>query len=159
MSSRFLEDVNFLEGIDYSQLRFGRFSTATVVTGEVSASGSEEFSASGDEGFVQELTTVPEDADLPDIARFVAIKVNVRGSSTNSEIKVFQSEERNEIDQVIAIEEISVNSTPETYVLGAGMGIPFANKERDNDVYFEVNEKSDNPAEYDIEINWLNIPG
>jgi len=159
MSFNFDRDVNYLDGMDYTELiKFGRFTTLTLKTEEIEANGTERFKASTEDDIVTSTGIVPEDGVLPGTARMVAVKFNVRSGSTNSSIKIFQSNSYEEIEQVVSIRDLDINSTPETYILGAGIGTPFTNKEQENQVYFQVDENSGIASEYDIELNWLNIP-
>lgn len=159
MSFSFDRDVNYLDGMDYTELiKFGRFTTLTLKTEKVEANGTEQFKASTEDDIVASTDIVPDNGVLPGTARVVAVKFNVRSGSTDSSIKVFQSNSYDEIDQVVFIESLDIDTTPETYILGAGIGTPFTNKEGENQVYFEVDENSGTASEYDIELNWLNIP-
>lgn len=160
MSYGITDDVNFLGDIDYTELlKGGRFTTATIVTQEIDPDSNKQFKASEEDEFVDTVEITPEGHDLPLIARLISVKVNVRGSSTDSRVIVYQSSARDEIDQVADISDLSVSDTPQTFTLGAGLGIPYVNKDRENQIYFEVEELSDNSSEYDIEVNWVNIPG
>lgn len=159
MSSRFSGDVNFLEGIDYTELKkFGRFSTLTLSTNEVGANSTVQFSANTAENIVSSVEINPEGEDKPMMARVIALKLNVSSGSTDSSIAMYQSSDYNEIDRVVSVSSLDVSSTPESYNLGGGIGTPFTNKEGENEVYFQVDENSGNASRYDIELNWLNIP-
>ena len=159
MSSRFTGDVNFLEGIDYTELKkFGDFSTLTLQTDTIGANDEVQFRASTAEDAVSSVNITPEVAEKPKKARLIFIRVNVRSGSTDSRISVFQSQTYNEIDRIASISSLTESETPEGYQLGGGFGTPFTNKEEDNEIYFQVSENSGNDSEYDIELNWLNIP-
>jgi hypothetical protein len=159
MSSRFTGDVNFLEGIDYTELKkFGRFSTLTLSTNEIAGNDTVQFAADPAEDIVSEVDINPEGEEKPDMARIIAIKLNVKSGSTDSSIAMFQSDGYEEINRVVSVSSLDVSSTPESYNLGGGLGTPFTNKEGESEVYFEVDENSGNDSRYDIELNWLNIP-
>jgi hypothetical protein len=152
------EPTDFLNGVDYSEFtQIGRFSTVTVSTGSIDPNGQEKFRASEEESFVESVDIIPEGIDLPKRARIVSVKVNVKGSSTNSTFRLFQSDQYNEIDQVVEIDGLTVSGTPETYNLGGGIGIPFINKEEENQIYFDIEELSGNSSQYSVEVNWLNL--
>ena len=159
MSSRFTGDVNFLEGIDYTELKkFGAFSTLTLQTNEISANDTVQFRADSSEPEVLTVEILPDVAEKPKTARLISLKVNVRSGSTDSSIALYQSNTFNEIERVVSISSLDVTETPESYNLGGGLGTPFTNKQQDNEVYFQVDENSGIASEYDIELNWLNIP-
>lgn len=159
MSSRFTGDVNFLEGIDYTELKkFGRFSTLTLSTNEIAGNDTVQFAADPAEDNVSEVDITPEGEEKPKTARIIALKLNVRSGSTDSSISMFQSRDFDEIDRVVSVSSLDVSSTPESYNLGGGIGTPFTNKQEENEVYFQVNENSGQTSVYDIELNWLNIP-
>jgi hypothetical protein len=58
---------------------------------------------------------------------------------------------------VISVRNESVSSTPNSFLIGGGIGTPYINKDDENQIYFTVDENSGNTAEYDIEFNWLNV--
>lgn len=159
MSERFTRDVNFLEGIDYTELKkFGRFSTLTLSTNEVAANDTVQFAASSSENIVSSVDILPEEEDKPKMARAISLSVNVASGSTDSRIAMFQSSGFEEINRVVSISALDVNTTPESYNLGGGIGTPFMNKQQENEVHFLIEENSGNASTYDIELSWANIP-
>jgi len=159
MNRQFSGDVNFLDGLDYTELKkFTRFSAGTVVTEEIGANATETFTASESDNLVDTLDIYPDTANLPKVARLIAAKINIASGSTDSAVSVFQSPNYNEIDQAISVSKLTESDTPETYVLGSGLGTPFVNKEGENQVYFQVEENSGNATVYEIELYWVNIP-
>lgn len=155
----FSSDVNFLEGIDYTELKkFGRFATGTIATDTIDANATETLSASESDNLVSSVNIKPESAELPKVARLIGAKVNISQGSSDSRVAVFQSGDFNEIDQVISISSLTQSSTPETYILGSGIGTPFINKEDENQVHFKIEENSGADSTYEIELYWANIP-
>jgi hypothetical protein len=149
---------DYLNGTDYTKFnQVSAFVTATITTNQISANGQEQFKASEDEDFVNTVDIIPDEGNLPIRARVISVKVNVRGSSTNSELKLYQSDGYDGIDQVVEIGNLSQSSSPETYTLSGGMGTPFINKQEENQIHLDINELSGNTSEYDIEVNWLAI--
>jgi hypothetical protein len=158
MSFEITDDANFLGGIDFSDLtRIGKFNNAVVVTNEISPNSVQEFTADERDSFVKQVQLTEKDSNLPGVARLISIKLNVRGFSTESSFKVHQASQRREIDRVISIRNESVDSTPNSFLIGGGIGTPYINKDNENQIYFTVEEESGNTAEYDIEFNWLNV--
>lgn len=158
MSFDITDDANFLGGIDFSDLtRIGKFNDAVVFTNEISANQTKQFSADESDDFVDKVEVVNPNAILPGVARLVSVKFNIQGSSTDTTLKIHQSSSRREIDKVVEIVDESVDTTPNTFIMGGGVGTPYANKDGEEQIYFEVEEKSGNPAEYQVEFNWLNI--
>ena len=159
MSSRITEEVEFLDGIDYTELRkFGDFTSVTVSTGQVDPNSTVQFETDTSDPIIESLDIFPTGGELPDRARLIGVKVNVRSGSTDSDVKIFQSSSYDEIEQVVSIVSLDQSSTPETYILGSGIGTPFINKEEESMIYVEVSENSGSASEYDIEIYWLDIP-
>lgn len=158
MSFEITDDANFLGGIDFSDLtRIGKFNDAIVITKQIEPNGLRKFPADERNSFVKSVELQNPDAILPTVARLINVKVNVRGSSTDTDISIHQSSERREIDRVLQINREDVNTTPNTFLIGGGIGTPFVNKDKESQIYFTIDEKSGNTAEYDIEFNWLNI--
>jgi len=158
MSFNITDDANYLGGIDFSDLtKIGKFSNAVVITKEIDPNTTRQFIADERSDFVNSVELSDTDVILPTIARIISLKVNIRGNSTNSVIRVHQSSQRREIDRVIQISDESVDATPNTFLLGGGIGVPFINKDDEEQIYFEIEEKSGNTSEYDIEFNWLNV--
>ena len=158
MSFDITDDANFLGGIDFSDLtRIGKFNNAVVITNEISPNATEEFAADERDSFVKKVELTDVDVNLPGVARLISIKLNVRGSSTDSSFRIHQASQRREIDRVISVRNESVSSTPNSFLIGGGIGTPYINKDDENQIYFTVDENSGNTAEYDIEFNWLNV--
>jgi len=158
MSFNIQEDANFVGGIDYSDLtKIGKFNNGEIITEELSANSTEQFKFDESDDFVKEANKLRDESLLPVFARLIDIKVNVRGSSTESAIRVFQSNSYREIDQVVNVGDNTVANTPSTFTLGSGIGVPFVNKQEEEQIYFEIEEISGNPSSYDIEFNWLNV--
>ena len=158
MSFNIQEDANFVGGIDYSDLtKIGKFNNAEVITNGISANATEQFNFDESNDFVKSTNQLRDEAVLPQFARLIDVKFNVRGNSQDSELLIYQSEQYREVDQVVSITQNSVSDTPSTFILGSGIGVPFVNKEKESDIYFEIIEKSGNTSEYDIEFNWLNV--
>lgn len=153
------DEANFLGQLDYSEItQVGRFATATVTTNQVSANATESFEVSEDEPIVDAVNIIPEDQDLPTRARLISVKVNIdQNTSTDTDIKLFQSENIDPINEVVRITNVSEGDTPDTFVFGGGIGTPFINKQEESKIYIEIDELSGNDATYGIELNWLNL--
>ncbi|EGQ44096.1 MAG: hypothetical protein J07AB43_01550 [Candidatus Nanosalina sp. J07AB43] len=159
MSERFQKDVNFLNGIDYTELKkFGRFSTLTLKTNEVASNDTVEFPADSGEAIVSSVDILPEGEVKPKTARVLALTLNISSGSTDSSVSMFQSSGFEEINRVASVTALSQGGTPSTFNLGGGLGNPFTNKQGENEVYFKIEENSGNPSTYEIELNWANIP-
>jgi len=158
MSFNITEDADYLGGIDYSDLtRIGKFQNALVITNQIQANATEEFQADESDDIVKSIEKQNPDAPLPGFARLIDVKINVRGNSSNLDIEIFQSESYREIDRVVRISQESVSATPNNFTLGAGIGVPYVEKDGGNQIYFRVEENSGSTCEVDIEFNWLNI--
>ena len=154
------DDANFLGGLDYSQItQIGKFVTATVSINEINANGTEQFTISEDESIVESVDVIPGDSELPNRARLISVRVNVEdGTSTDTDVKVYQSNGFEQINEVVRITELAAADTPDTFLLAGGIGTPFTNKQGEHNLHVEIDENSGNTATYELEINWLNIP-
>lgn len=145
-------------GIDYADLSsLGLVNVLTLKTNQISPNSTVQIRASEQDDLVDTLKLTPEDADLPNRARVVHVKANVVSGSTDSDLRVIQSETFNEIEQVVDISGLTANDTPDSYVLGGGLGTPFVNKEQENEAYFEIIENSGNASVYEVEMSWYSI--
>ena len=151
-------DARLRGGIDYADLSdIGLVSVLTLKTEEISANSTAQIRASEEDDLVDTVDLTPEGADLPNRARVVHVKANVASGSTDSDLRVIQSETFNEIEQVVDISGLTTNDTPDSYVLGGGLGTPFVNKEQENEAYFEIIENSGNASVYEVEMSWYGI--
>lgn len=158
MSFNITDDADYLGGIDYSDLtRMGKFENAVVITEQISANATEQFKADDSEDIVKDVQIHNDDAPLPSFARLIDVKINIRGNSTDVDVAVYQGDQFREIDQVIRVEGENVSDSPSTYTLGAGIGVPYVERDSENQIYFEVAEKSGATCEVDIEFDWLNV--
>lgn len=146
-------------GTDYAELsQLGLVNVATITTTSISSGATGvQFEASEDDSQVDTVNLTPSDAILPKRARIVSIKPNVSSGSTDMDVKLVQSDTFNEIDQVVNVSGVNVNEEPSGYVLGGGLGTPFANKQEENAMYFEVDENSGNSTVLQIEVAWYGI--
>jgi len=157
------EDANLLGGLDYEKLsELGNVKAVTITTNQVSGSSTEQFKADEGDAIVDSVELTPETTSLPKNARIVSVKVNAvvvdsNNPSTDSDFAVYQSSSYNEIEQVVSVSNIDVEDNPTTYILGGGLGMPFINKEGDNQIYFEFEELSGNIVEYSLELTWYSI--
>jgi hypothetical protein len=152
------DPADYIGGIDYSQLgQAERFETVTFKTKEISPDGSRQFSISESEDFIESLNITPGDSKLPIRAKIISVKVNLKGSSSDTTLKIYQSEQYNPINSVIEIAGIAVADSPETYTISEGAGTPYINKEEENEMYVELSENSNAPCKFDIEISWVSI--
>lgn len=158
MSANGPGEARLLGGIDYADLSdLGLVNVLTLKTNQVSPNSTVQFSASEEDSLIDTLDITPEDVSLPNRARVVHVKANVSSGSTDSRVRVYQSETFNEIEQVVDINGLVVTDSPDSYVLGGGLGVPFVNKEQESDVYFEISENSNNASVYEIEMSWYSI--
>jgi hypothetical protein len=158
MSFNITGDADYLGGIDYSDLtKIGKFQNALVITKQIQANTTEEFKAEESEDIVKSIEKESPNAPLPGFARLIDVKLNIRGNSSDVDVEIFQSETYREIDRVVKIREESVSDSPSNYTLGAGIGVPYVEKDGGNQIYFRVEENSGSTCEVDIEFNWLNI--
>lgn len=158
MSFNITGDADYLGGIDYSDLtKIGKFQNAVVITNQIEANATEEFKADTGEDIVKDIERENPDAPLPGFARLIDLKLNIRGNSSDVDVLIHQSSDRREIDQVVKVTGESVSATPNSYTLGAGIGVPYVEGEGGNQIYFTVEENSGSTCEVDIEFNWLNI--
>jgi len=158
MSANGPAEARLLGGIDYADLSdLGLVSVLTLKTNEISANTTAQFNASEDDDLVDTIQLTPEDATLPNRARIVHVKANVVSGSTDSDLRVIQSETFNAIEQVVDISGLTINDNPNSYILGGGLGMPFVNKEEESEAYFEIVENSNNASVYEIEMSWYSI--
>lgn len=158
MNPNFREESDYLGGVDYDKLsEIAKFTTLTLTTNQVSANGNEQFAASEDESIADTVDIYPEDEPIIKAGRIISIKINVSSGSTDSTVTLYQSPDYNDINQVTSISSLDVSGTPQTYMLGSGLGTPYINKEGESQVYLEINEQSNNASNYEIELYWLDI--
>lgn len=158
MSGSGPSQASLFGGVDYANLSdFASVDTLTIQTTQISADATVQFSANIGQDEVDSISTTPDDAELPNRARVVQVKANVDSGSTDSTLKVFQSDSFDAIDQVAVITNLDTNDFTSSYVLGGGLGSIFVNKQNENQVYFEIDELSSNASEYSIELAWYDI--
>jgi hypothetical protein len=152
------KDAKLLGGIDYANFNELLDTVSLEIkTNQVDSNSTVQFTASEEEDIVDEVTQTPDNADLLTKGRLVVIRVNIPSGSSDSDISIYQSENFDEINQVVRIEGLDQADSPEAFNLNGAFGVPFLNKQGDNQLYIQIDENSGIATKYELDIYWYNI--
>jgi hypothetical protein len=151
-------DAKLLGGVDYANFN-ELLDTVSLQfkTNQVSANSTVEFAVDEDEDIVKSVTQTPEDVDLLSKGRLVVIRVNIPSGSSNTAISVYQSNDFDEINQVARITQLDQADSPESFNLSGAFGVPYVNKQGENEIYIKISENSGVATEYELDLYWYNI--
>lgn len=129
----------------------------TFTTTQVPANGSIDFKLDSNDDNLQSISYKPSDADNLLEGQIVLIRVVASGQSTNTDLLIYEDSDRNGIDEVIRITGISSNDAPTTIQPGAGVGVKYENQQDKRQMYFTVDEKSNNSVTLDVRVRWFDV--
>lgn len=140
-------------------IQSGRYDTIQldVVTGVLAGNTTHEFTASEDDSEVNTVNVTPSDASLPIEAQLMMIRPVVVVGSTDSDFFIHEDGDRQDVDEVIRITSLDVNTGPQTFQPGGGMGVPFLNQDGNNGLWFRIEENSGNNSSYAIRIRFIDV--
>jgi hypothetical protein len=152
------KDAKLLGGIDYANFNELLDTTSLEIkTNQVTPNSTVQFKASEEEDIVNKVAQTPDSADLLTKGRLVVIRVNIPSGSSDSDISIYQSENFDEINQVVRVTGLDEADSPESFNLNGAFGVPYLNKQGDNQLYIEIDENSGTATEYELDIYWYNI--
>jgi hypothetical protein len=151
-------DAKLLGGVDYANFN-ELLDTVSLQfkTNQVSPNSTVEFAVDEDEDIVKSVTQTPKDVDLLSKGRLVVIRVNIPSGSSNTAISVYQSNDFDEINQVARITQLDQADSPESFNLSGAFGVPYVNKQGENEIYIKISENSGVATEYELDLYWYNI--
>ena len=151
-------DAKLLGGVDYANFN-ELLDTVSLQfkTNQVSGNSTAEFAVDEDEDIVESVTQTPEDVDLLSKGRLVVIRINIPSGSSNSAISIYQSDNFDEINQVAKITQLDQADSPESFNLSGAFGVPYVNKQGENEIYVKISENSGVDTEYELDLYWYNI--
>jgi hypothetical protein len=151
-------DAKLLGGIDYANFNELLDTVSLEIkTNQVDSNSTVQFRASEEEDIVDEVTQTPDNTDLLTKGRLVVVRINIPSGSSDSDISIYQSENFDEINQVVRIEGLDQADSPEAFNLNGAFGVPFLNKQGDNQLYIQIDENSGIATKYELDIYWYNI--
>lgn len=139
-----------------------------IVTETLGGSTSHDFAVDADasDSNVNTVVTIPSDAGIPTEAQILMIRPVVLAGSTDSDLFIYEDDDRQKIDEVVRITGLSANDNVQTFQPGGGNGVPFLNQNvaqivagtTTPELYFTITENSGAPASvYQIRIRYIDV--
>lgn len=129
----------------------------TVTTEELAGNESHDIRLDENDPKIDTIEFRPSDTGPPSEGILYIIRPLVNSGSSDSDISIYESEERNDIDEVIRIEDLSVSDGVSTFQPGSGTGVPFENQEDEEEWYLTITENSGNDSVYTIRLRWFDV--
>ena len=134
-----------------------RTNQLTLTTGEIPADSSTDITIDPNDPNVDDLTFSPDNAELPTTAIIISTRIIVESGSTDSDLKLYESSGRNNIDEALRINELSSNDDVQTFVFNNRSGILFKNAEDEGEWHLTIDENSSDDSVYKIRFNWVDL--
>lgn len=152
------KDAKLLGGIDYANFNELLDTSSLVIkTNQVGSNSTVKFAASEDEDIVNSVSHTPDGSELLLKGRIVVVRVNIPSGSTDSDISIYQSDQFDAINQVVRITGLDQADSPESFNLNGAFGVPYLNKQEEENIYIQIDENSGIATEYELDIYWYNI--
>lgn len=134
-----------------------RTNQLTLTTGEIPADSSTDITIDPNDPNVDDLTFSPDNAELPTTAIIISTRIIVESGSTDSDLKLYESSGRNNIDEALRINELSSTDDVQTFVFNNRSGILFKNAEDEGEWHLTIDENSSDDSVYKIRFNWVDL--
>lgn len=136
-------------GIDTQQL--------TLKTTTLSGNQTHDILIDENDDKVDSLTFTPSDVTTPDEALILLVRPVVASGSTNSTLYLHEKSNREDVSEVIRIQNLSTSDPVETFQPGTGNGIQFQNQDGNDEWYLRIREDSGIDAEYEVRFRWFDV--
>lgn len=134
-----------------------RTNQLTLTTGKIPADSSTDITIDPNDPNVDDLTFSPDNAELPTTAIIISTRIIVESGSTDSDLKLYESSGRNNIDEALRINELSSTDDVQTFVFNNRSGILFKNAEDEGEWHLTIDENSSDDSVYKIRFNWVDL--
>lgn len=129
----------------------------TLTTNQITANSSVDFKLDGNDSAVDSISYKPTNASNLKEGLIMMIRVVATGSSTDTDLTIYEDNSRDAIDEVIRLTGISVNDGTTTIQPGTGDGVQYQNQQDDSQIYLSATENSNNPVTLELRIRWFDV--
>lgn len=143
----------FLEAMNRSMdTRQVTIETKTLAGGET-----HDFTTDPEHPKIEDVSYKPDDRVVAKEAIIYTIRPLIASGSTQCALSLYEHSNREDIEQVISVEDLSVNDSVSTFQPGSGTGAQFENQEGEDKWYFTLEENSDNDVKLKVRLRWLDL--
>lgn len=129
----------------------------TFTTVELNGGTTHNFKLDETDSKIDSVDFKPSDGSLTSEALITLVRPIVISGSTDTDYFVYEDSSRDQVDEVLRIENLSVNDSVETFQPGLGQGVPFENQEGDSDWYLTLDELSNTASKYQIRMRLFDV--
>lgn len=130
---------------------------ATITTTELAANQTHEISLTSDDQKVDEINFRPTGSDPIQEGKIYLVRPIVQSGSTDTDLTIYESSDRDDVDEVIRIADLSVNDAVQSFQPGSAQGVQFENQEEENQLYITLDENSGIDSVYTIRLRWSTV--
>jgi len=130
----------------------------TFTTVELSGNESHEFKLDGSEPEIENIQFKPGNVGPAQEGVLLMVRPVVKsGGSTNTTFSIHEDPDRDDIDEVVRLENLNEADLAQTFQPGAGQGVQFENQLGEEEWYITLNELSGVDSVYTIRLRWLDV--
>lgn len=129
----------------------------TLTTTTLAANETHDINIEEGSDKLESLSFSPEDVGPTSEGILFVVRPVIESGSTDADVQLFESVERNPIDQYLGISGLSTTDGVSTFQPGSGTGVQFENQEGERKFHLRVVENSGSDMKLQMRLRWVDL--
>jgi len=129
----------------------------TITTTELAGNQTHDINIGEKSDKIDSVSFKPSDVTPAKEGILFIVRPIVESGSTDTTVSLYESADRDAIDEYLRITNVSVNDGASTYQPGSGNGVQFDNQNDKEKFYLRLEENSNNNSVYSLRMRWIDL--